>query len=131
MRYLALVLLLVSVPALAQESVQLQACMDKARSQKAMNRCAGEEVTRVESELNGVYHKLLLAAASEPGAVAKIKSAENAWIAYRNAYEEAMYPAEDKQAEYGSRYPMDADFLRAELTRRQIPALKELLKQYK
>jgi hypothetical protein len=36
---------------------------------------------------------------------------------------EAMYPAEDKQAEYGSVYPMEADLLRAKLTQRQVTAL--------
>ena len=43
---------------------------------------------------------------------------------------EAMYPAKNKQAEYGSIYPMEADLLRAKLTQRQVTALKELLQQY-
>jgi hypothetical protein len=44
---------------------------------------------------------------------------------------EAMYPAPDKQSEYGSIYPTEADLLRAELTMQQIKALKDLLKQYR
>ena len=67
---------------------------------------------------------------SEPEAVAKIKAAERAWIAYRDAYTDAMYPAKDKQTEYGSTYPMEVDLLRAKLTQRQVTALKELLQQY-
>ena len=43
---------------------------------------------------------------------------------------DAMYPAENKQAEYGSIYPMEAGLLRAKLTQRQVTALKELLRQY-
>jgi len=44
---------------------------------------------------------------------------------------DAMYPAKDKQSEYGSIYPMEADLLRAKLTQRQVTALKELLQQYR
>ena len=60
----------------------------------------------------------------------RFKAAERAWIAYRDAYMGAMYPAKDKQAEYGSIYPMEADLLRAKLTQRQVTALRELLQQY-
>ena len=95
-----------------------------------MNACASDEAARVDAALNQVYHKLLSQAASQPETVAKIKAAERAWIAYRDAYMDAMYPAKDKQAEYGSIYPMEADLLRAKLTQRQVTALKELLQQY-
>jgi uncharacterized protein YecT (DUF1311 family) len=53
----------------------------------------------------------------------------DAWIAYRDAYIEAMYPA-DKRAEYGSMYPLEADLLRAKLTQQQVAALSEMLQQY-
>ena len=95
-----------------------------------MNACASDEAARVDSELNQVYHKLLSQAASQPEAAAKIKAAQRAWIAYHDAYVEAMYPAKDKQAEYGSIYPMEADLLLAKLTQRQGTALKELQQQY-
>jgi uncharacterized protein YecT (DUF1311 family) len=95
-----------------------------------MNACASDEATRVDAELNDVYRKLLSKAASPTEAAAKIKAAERAWIAYRDAYMDAMYPAKDKQAEYGSIYPMEADLLRAKLTQRQVTALEELIQQY-
>ena len=95
-----------------------------------MNACASEEAARVDAELNAVYRKLLLKAASQPEAVAKIKASERAWITFRDAYMDAMYPAKDKQTEYGSVYPMEADLLKAKLTRQQVGALEEMLKQY-
>jgi uncharacterized protein YecT (DUF1311 family) len=95
-----------------------------------MNACASGEAARLDAELNEVYRKLLSQAASQAGAVAKVKAAERAWIAYRDAYLDAMYPAEDKPAEYGTIYPMEAELLRAKLTQQQVTALKELLKQY-
>lgn len=127
---LAIAFLIASLPALAQDSAQYRACNEKAKAQVEMNACASEEVTRVDAKLNGVYQKLLSQAASQPEAAAKIKTAERAWIAYRDAYMDAMYPAKNKQAEYGSIYPMEADLLRAKLTQRQVTALKELLQQY-
>ena len=130
MRYLAIVFLIASLPGLAQDSAQYRACNDKAKTQVEMNACASEEAARLDAQLNDVYRKLLSQAASQQEAVAKIKAAERAWIVYRDAYMDAMYPAKDKQAEYGSIYPMEADLLRAKLTQQQVAALKELLQQY-
>jgi len=118
------------IPSFAQGSDQFRTCNEKAKAQVEMNRCASDEAARTDAELNDTYRKLLSQAASQENAVAKIKIAERAWISYRDAYVDAMYPAKDKQAEYGSMYPMEVDFLRAKLTRDQIAALRELLQQY-
>ena len=131
MKYLSLVFLLAALhPGLAQDSAHYRSCKEKAKTQIELNVCASEEAARTDAELNEVYRKLLTEAGKQEEAVAKIKAAERAWIAYRNAYMEAMYPARNKQAEYGSVYPMEADLLRAKLTQRQVTALKELLQQY-
>jgi len=61
---------------------------------------------------------------------AKIKSAQRAWLLYRDAYLEAMFPAADKPTEYGSMYAMQLALLRAKLTRWQTAALKDLLRQH-
>jgi uncharacterized protein YecT (DUF1311 family) len=113
-----------------ENSPQLTKCLTKANSQLAMNMCAGEELARADAALNTVYQKVLSAARDEPGAVEKIRSAEKAWIAYRDSYLEATYPADDKQLNYGSIYPMEAALLQAELTQQQVSALKKLLKQH-
>lgn len=130
MKHLAVVFLIASLPSLAQNSEQYRTCNAKAKTQGEMNVCASEEAARVDAQLNDVYRKLLSQAASQQEAVAKIKAAERAWITYRDAYMDAMYPAKDKQAEYGSIYPMEADLLRAKLAQQQVVALKELLQQY-
>ncbi|HEY2496656.1 MAG TPA: lysozyme inhibitor LprI family protein [Candidatus Angelobacter sp.] len=127
MKYLPLVFLLATFLAFAQDSAQYHACNAKTKTQMEMNACASEEAARADAELNAVYRKVLTQAGKQEEVVAKIKAAERAWIAYRDAYMDAMYPAKNKQAEYGSVYPMEADLLRAKLTQRQITALKELL----
>ena len=57
-----------------------------------MTSCASAEANRVDAKLNSTYRALLAKVASQPEAVAKIKAAERAWVAYRDAYIEASYP---------------------------------------
>ena len=80
--------------------------------------------------MKGVYERLLSKAKQIPGATAKVEAAEKAWIQYRDAYMEALYPEEDKQRAYGTVYPMDyADFCTG-LTQKQIEALREMERMY-
>jgi len=132
MRYLAVVLFVAlnSFLCFAESSEQYRACSEKAKTQAEMNACANQEAGRVDVELNNVYRKLVSKAASQPETLTKIKAAERAWVAYRDAYIDAMYPAKDKQAEYGSSYPMEVDLLRAKLTQQQVAAINEMLQQY-
>ena len=119
-----------SFSCMAQDSELFRACNEKAKSQAEINVCANEEAVRTDTELNNVYRTLLSKAGSRLEAVAKIQTAERAWIAYRNAYIDAMYPAKNKQAEYGTMYPMEVALLHAKLTGQQVAALKDLLQQY-
>ena len=106
----------------AQESAQYHACADSANTQDVLTRCASDEARRVDAELNSVYRKLLAALSGNRKATAKVKAAQRAWIAYRSAYMDAMYPEKDKQS-YGSVFPMEFDLLFASMTRDQIKAL--------
>jgi uncharacterized protein YecT (DUF1311 family) len=124
-------LFVVSLSCIAQDSALYRACNQKAKTQLEMNTCASKEAGRAESTRSALYGKLLASASGQPDAVTQIKSSEKAWIAYRDAYLDAMYPAEDKRAEYGSMFPMEADLLLAKLTRQHIADLRQLLNQYK
>ena len=131
MKYAIFVLLgFSSFACFAQDSAEYRACSDKANTQAEMNACAGAEAKRVDAKLNSTYLALLAKAESQPDAVAKIKVAEKAWVAYRDAYIEATYPAKDKATEYGSIYPLDVALLRAKLTQRQVSALEDMLQHY-
>src|SRR5579864_210387 len=100
-------LALTILPAIAQVSSQFQACNRTAKTQLAMNTCAGNELSLRTKQMNQVYNALTSRAASQPAAVAKITASQKAWTAYADAYIEALYPANDKQASYGSIYPME------------------------
>ena len=127
MRHPAAMLLLLVPSGLvcAQQSPEYQACSDQAKTQTATNACASDEAARADAQLNVVY-RALLQKTSDGTAATKIRAAERAWVTYRDAYIDAMYPADDKQAEYGSVYPMEIAVLRAQLTRVQIAALHDL-----
>jgi uncharacterized protein YecT (DUF1311 family) len=114
----------------SQDSEQFKACNAKAQTQTDMNACAGAEADRIDAKLNTLYRQVLAKSAGEQNTVAKIKASERAWLGYRDAYVEATYPANDKQAEYGSMYGMDVALLRARLTQQHLADLQELLKQY-
>lgn len=132
MRYVAIPLFIasISLTTFAQHSKEYRACSKKAKTQAELNACANREATHVDTELNRIYATLLSKAASQRATTSKITTAQKAWIVYRDAYIDAMYPAADKQAEYGSMYQMQADLLRSKLTQQQIAALKDLLQQY-
>jgi uncharacterized protein YecT (DUF1311 family) len=126
----AVFLLSSALAAVSQNSPQYDSCTEKAKAQPELNACAAQEADRVDARMNGVYKQLLAKAGSDANDVAKIKAAERAWLAYRDAYIEATFPAADKQAEYGSIYLMDVNLLRVKLTQQHIADLEELLKQY-
>jgi uncharacterized protein YecT (DUF1311 family) len=132
MKYLALLVSIAAMtwPAFAQDSKEYAVCSNAAKTQAEMNSCAGAEAARADKELNDVYAQVLAKAASVPEAAAKVKSAERCWIAFRDAYIEATYPAKDKHMEYGSMYVLNVGLLRAKLTRQQVAALHELLNHY-
>jgi uncharacterized protein YecT (DUF1311 family) len=127
---MALCVVALAGPSLGQSSEQFRKFDEKARTQTELHVCASEEAARVDAALHDTYGTLLKRAAHAPGAVEKIKKAEGAWITYRDAYIDAMYPADDKQAQYGSIFPTEVNLLRAKLTQEHIDGLQALLEQY-
>jgi uncharacterized protein YecT (DUF1311 family) len=119
------------LPAVAQVSAQYRACNLNAKTQLAMDTCAGNEVALRTKQMGYIYNELVSRAARQPGAVAKIRASEKAWTAYTDAYIEALYPATDKRLSYGSVYPMEVALARSELIQHHIADLKALLAQYK
>jgi len=98
-----------------------------AKTQAELNECAGNDLKHADDELNATYQQLLKKAGNDAVALRKIKAAQRAWVLFRDAQIEAFYPAEDKQKEYGSVFPMCADLLLADLTKERTKMLKEML----
>jgi uncharacterized protein YecT (DUF1311 family) len=102
-------------------------CFDKAKTQKELNDCAGAEFKKADARLNEVYQQLLKRFDTDPPAAQKIRAAQRAWIAYRDAQLEADFPGANKRSEYGSVYPMCFDILSANLTRERVKILEGML----
>jgi uncharacterized protein YecT (DUF1311 family) len=103
-------------------------CMDNAQSQAAMDACASQSLAAADKELNQVYQQVLAKYASDKVFTAKLRTAQKAWVAFRDAELEARYPASDKSLQYGSVYPMCANNELEAMTRKRIEELRAWLK---
>ncbi|HYL15646.1 MAG TPA: lysozyme inhibitor LprI family protein [Terriglobales bacterium] len=102
-------------------------CWKAARTQSEMNHCADLDAREAEVDLNHVYNQLLAKLKADKNATEKLRIAQRAWLAFRDAHMQELYPAEDKQAEYGTVFPMCADLALADLTRQRMKMLKQML----
>src|ERR1043166_1867877 len=100
-----------------------------AQTQTQLNEQAAMALRRADSTLNAVYAQLVARYRTDSAALRKLRQAERAWLAFRDAQVEATYPAADKQAAYGSVYPMCVAKLLAELTEARVAQLRRALTQ--
>lgn len=92
-------------------------------TQGEINACAGRNFDAADAELNGVYREVTHRLKDDAEGLGKLKSAERAWIAYRDA--DCAFAA--MSVEGGSIYPMILLACREAATRGRIAALKGYL----
>ena len=107
---LALTLVIPALPALAQ-------------SQAAYNAAACAALKKADAELNAVYTAVLKKNADDKHFIDKLKTAQRAWVAFRDAEMAARYPAKDKW-EYGSAFDLCWCNALAALTQQRTEQLK-------
>lgn len=130
MREFAALILLVGLATAAtwRQPQGRASCRDTARTQAALNECAAAERRGAEEELNKAYELLLARAGAKDSAAArKIRAAQEAWMAYRDAQIEAMFAAGQKQTAYGSVYPMCVQQLRARWAAERTKELRAMM----
>lgn len=96
-----------------------------AQSQAEMNAEACGTYRVADEELNRVYSRVLREYASDAKFVRKMRAAQRAWLAFRDAHLEARFPAEDKRRAYGSVFPMCFCGVQEELTRARTEHLNK------
>jgi len=74
------------------------------QTQRDVERRSCAAYQAAEKELGEVYEAVLARYAQDRDLVAKLKRAQQAWTAYRDAELAALYPSTDKRAAYGSTY---------------------------
>ncbi len=106
----------------------LLACTGFAQTQRDMGTGADADLQKADAELNQVYQQVLKEYADDPLVVTKLRAAQRAWIALRDAELDAAYPHANEPGYYGSVFPMCLAGRKAELTRRRTDELRRWLK---
>ena len=96
---------------------------ERAQSQSEMNMEAADSFRRADATLNKVYQKVM--AALDEEAKGKLKAAQRAWVAFRDA--QAQFEADEARG--GSMAPLLYEGARATLTNLRIKELQRILKQ--
>jgi len=109
------------------QSTELSGCMDNAETQMQINQCTYEDYAQADAELNQVYRKILVVYSEDSAFLEKLKIAQRAWITFRDAHLEALYPEQDKRFAYGSMYPSCSNHDLTVLTRQRIIQLQQWL----
>jgi uncharacterized protein YecT (DUF1311 family) len=102
-------------------------CWKTAMAQSEMNRCADLDARQADADLNRVYRELLSKLKSDDNATRKLRAAQRAWLAFRDAHLQELYPAKDKQAEYGSMFPMCYAQVATAMTKERTVQLRRIL----
>lgn len=77
-----------------------------AQTQVQMNDDACATYKKADEKLNAIYRQVIEQHKGDAVFISKFTTAQRAWLAFRDAELDAIYPASDKQVEYGSVYPM-------------------------
>jgi len=101
------------------------ACWKNAMSQYAMHMCADQDLRAAQTELRVVYQQVLALSAHTKSA-ARVVRAQNAWVAYRDAEMQVLYPAETL-GQRGTVDSMCQEQTLENMTRDRINALKAIL----
>lgn len=95
-----------------------------AQTQAAMNKEACDQYTKADGELNVIYQQALREHKDNALFLRKMRTAQRAWTAYRDAHLAALFPAADTRCDYGSVYPSCRCTALAEVTRKRTEELR-------
>jgi uncharacterized protein YecT (DUF1311 family) len=100
-------------------------------SQLEMNQCAFDDFSKADKELNRTYQSLLKKEADDQLFISKLRLAQKAWMAFRDAELEARFACAERDVKlcWGSVYPTLVYSRNAELTRERTKQLKQIMKE--
>lgn len=106
-------------------------CSDKAQTQLDLNDCAGASFNKTDKELGQIYKKILTEYADDPKFIEKLETSQRAWLKFRDAEIEALFPHNDEDLYYGSVYPVCNRTWLTTLTKERIAQLKKWINKAK
>jgi len=95
----------------------------QAQTQAQINQDACDQYRTTDAEMNSSYKQILNSYGRDAPFIEKLKKAQRAWLLFRDAHLESLYPAQDQLAAYGSVNQMCRCIVLAELTRERTGAL--------
>jgi len=95
-----------------------------AQTQVQMNETARAEYQRADAELNKTYNEVLQQHRTDAVFLSKLRRAQRAWLTFREAEVEAVFPAANPSHEYGSIYPVCRFRLLKTLSEERLSQLK-------
>src|SRR5687767_8450472 len=78
----------------------------RSQSQAELNADAARELRAVEAQMDELLRTLANKATGHPEALAKLNRAQAAWVTYRDAHIDSLWPSDDTLRSYGSVHPM-------------------------
>lgn len=100
-------------------------------NQLELNTCAADDFKRADKELNETYQALIKKEVKYQVFISKLRAAQRAWVAFRDAELDAAFACEKADARicWGSMYPMRFSAYKTTLTQERTKRLKQLLQE--
>jgi uncharacterized protein YecT (DUF1311 family) len=98
-----------------------------AQTQSDLNQEGCAKYKKADARMNAAYRQVLNDYKQDTLFVAKLKAAQRAWVAFRDAHLRSVYPEPNTLMAYGSVNPMCRCVVLAELTAERTKALKKWL----
>ncbi|MGZ3158804.1 MAG: lysozyme inhibitor LprI family protein [Burkholderiaceae bacterium] len=119
-------LMLMPLASLATDEIKC----NSSGNQLELNACASDGLVKADKELNLTYLSLLKKESDDQIFISKLRLAQKAWLAFRDAELEAIFACSDVNVRicWGSMYPMSYAYRKAELTRERTKQLQKILK---
>jgi uncharacterized protein YecT (DUF1311 family) len=109
------------------DNTSLKACTDKAITQLDLNECSANAAKAADAELNRVYQAIQKKYHDDPVFIQKLKIAQRAWIQFRDAQINMLYPHSNETNYYGSIFPLCYQTELTRLTNERIKTLQRWL----
>jgi uncharacterized protein YecT (DUF1311 family) len=118
------VLLCLTSPSLAQKPKA--DCFDS-NTQLGLDKCADKSARAAQARLDSLLKQIRANNAGDEEFLAALEKSQKAWEQYRDAQMELRFPKKNKQAEYGTVFPMCASIDGESLTEERISELHRWL----
>lgn len=95
------------------------------QTQLELSKSACNTYKETDFQLNTIYNQILAEHKDDQKFIQKFKEAQRAWIKFRDAYAESLYPNNNPENEYGSVYSMCFCQTLADITTDRIKQLNQ------